>query len=242
MPNISAAKARKRRLLSNVVHSILLYGAPVWAQDMSKSGWTALLKIQRRICLRVASAYCTVSGEALGVLSGIPPLDIMATERRNIHDHRGNQQTEEALHTWQTRWNNSPKGRWTYSLIRDLNTQTKRKHGTTNFHLTQVLSGHGCFAEYLHSFGKLNSPECWYCGHPSDDAMHSIFICDAWHQIRNQTEVTLGIKLNPDNMVTCMLSSTRSWNIIDNMVYTIMTKKEKEGGRSQQVNKNTRTF
>lgn len=35
MPNISTAKSRKKKLLSNVVHSILLYGAPIWAQDMS---------------------------------------------------------------------------------------------------------------------------------------------------------------------------------------------------------------
>lgn len=32
--NISETKHRKRRLLSGVVHSILLYGAPVWAGRM----------------------------------------------------------------------------------------------------------------------------------------------------------------------------------------------------------------
>jgi len=37
LPNISQAKPRKRRLLSGVVHSILLYGAPVWADRMSQS-------------------------------------------------------------------------------------------------------------------------------------------------------------------------------------------------------------
>jgi len=82
MPNISTAKSRKRKLLSNVVHSILMYGAPVWSQDMSKMGWTSLLKTQRRICLRVTSAYCTVSGDAVRVISGIAPLDLMAIERK----------------------------------------------------------------------------------------------------------------------------------------------------------------
>lgn len=47
MPNISAVKSQKRKILSNVVHSILLYGAPIWAQDMSQTGWTTLLKVQR---------------------------------------------------------------------------------------------------------------------------------------------------------------------------------------------------
>jgi len=41
IPNISAAKSTKRKLLSNVVHSIMLYGAPVWAQDMNKMHWSA---------------------------------------------------------------------------------------------------------------------------------------------------------------------------------------------------------
>lgn len=49
MPNISAAQPTKRKLLSNVAHSILLYGSPVWVEDMSVEGWTALCKIQRRI-------------------------------------------------------------------------------------------------------------------------------------------------------------------------------------------------
>ncbi|KAF0745515.1 Reverse transcriptase domain-containing protein, partial [Aphis craccivora] len=236
LPNISAAKSRKRMLLSNVVHSILLYGAPVWVQNMSKTGWSELLKIQRRIALRVTSAYCTVSGAAIGVISSIAPLDLMAIERKNILDRRGipnTQHTEETLLSWENRWNNCTKGRWTHSLIRDLGAWTKRKHWTINFHLTQALSGHGCFSEYLHRFGKLNSPECWYCGHPSDDAYHTIFVCDAWYRVRNETEVTLGKRLSPDNMVACMLSSKSSWTRIDNMVHHIMTSKESEERRRQ---------
>jgi len=106
IPNISADKSRKRKLLNNVVHSILLYGAPIWAQDMFKTGWSTLLKIQRRICLRIASAYCIVSSDAVGVITCIAPLNLMADESRRIYEHRGNsriQHTDETLTTWQTR-------------------------------------------------------------------------------------------------------------------------------------------
>ncbi|KAF0761603.1 Retrovirus-related Pol polyprotein from type-1 retrotransposable element R1, partial [Aphis craccivora] len=58
MPNISAVRPTKRKLLSNVAY-IMLYGAPVWTEDMSATGWVVLQKVQRRICLRMASAYCT---------------------------------------------------------------------------------------------------------------------------------------------------------------------------------------
>jgi len=90
MPNISAARPTKRKLLSNVAHSILLYGSPVWADDMSAAGWEALHKVQRRICLRVASAYCTTSRDAIGVITGIAPLDLLARERKMMYDRRRN--------------------------------------------------------------------------------------------------------------------------------------------------------
>lgn len=75
LPNISAAKPAKRNLLSNVAHSIMLYVSPFWVQDMSLSGWAELFKVQRRILLRVASAYCTVSKEAKEVITSTAPLD-----------------------------------------------------------------------------------------------------------------------------------------------------------------------
>jgi len=71
MPNISAARQTKRKLLSNVAHSAMLYGSPLWAEDMCVTGWESLHKVQRRICLRVASAYCTTSRDTIEVITGI---------------------------------------------------------------------------------------------------------------------------------------------------------------------------
>jgi len=36
MPNVSAAKEDKRKLMSNVVHSLLLYGVLLWAEKMRR--------------------------------------------------------------------------------------------------------------------------------------------------------------------------------------------------------------
>jgi len=86
MPNISAAKWRMRTLYSNIVHSIFLYGAPMWAHVMSTSGWEHM---KRRICLRTASAYCTVSGDAIAVITVVVPLDITAKDRSDqYNNHR----------------------------------------------------------------------------------------------------------------------------------------------------------
>jgi hypothetical protein len=57
LPNISAVKHKKRLFLSNAVHSLLLYGAPIWADRMSRQGWSALNRVQRRYteeeCIRL---------------------------------------------------------------------------------------------------------------------------------------------------------------------------------------------
>jgi len=82
LPNISLATSRKRRLISCAVQSILLYGAPNWADKMSAKGKTELTKIQRKVAIRVASAYSTISTEASQVLADLPLIDQPASDRR----------------------------------------------------------------------------------------------------------------------------------------------------------------
>lgn len=233
MPNINAAQSTKRKLLSNVAHSILLYGSPAWVEDMSAKGWTALCKIQRRICLRVASAYCTTSSDAINVITGIKPLDLLAKDRKKLHDLRRNIGTptmeEDTMVTWQRRWDTSLNGRWTHSIIPEITTWINRRHGETNFHLTQVLSGHGCFAAVLKRFGKLESSECWFCGDPVDSAEHT------WHSRRRRAETTIRTHLTPGNLITTMLKSKENWATVDGMIQEIMKKKEEER-RRQAVN------
>lgn len=86
LPNLSAAKPTKRKLLSNVAHAIMLYGSPFWSQDMSAPGWMELGKVQRRMSLRVISAYYTVAGDAATVIAGILPIDLMARDRRRRYE------------------------------------------------------------------------------------------------------------------------------------------------------------
>jgi hypothetical protein len=43
-----------------------------------------------------------------------------------------------------------------------------------------VLSGHGCFGQYLVKIGKAASSNCWHCDGEVDDAEHTVFVCPAW--------------------------------------------------------------
>ncbi|KAL4148054.1 hypothetical protein QTP88_002358 [Uroleucon formosanum] len=238
LPNINQAKPRKRRLLSGVIHSILLYSTPVWAGRMSQFGIKEMGKCQRRIALRVASAYRSVSADAFLVIADIPPFDLLAKERLDSfnHKHTGTQcdvDRTKLLDGWQARWEASTKGRWTYQLISDLRTWFRRSFGETNFHLTQALSGHGCFSSYLHRIGKLASPACWYCDGPTDDAHHTLFMCDAWHGRRSRLNTILGRDISPQSLIPLMLHSRENWVIVNQFIVDVMKSKESEEKRRQ---------
>lgn len=74
LSNVKGPRQCTRRLYSTVVHSVLMYGAPVW-NDALKKRKTHFIKIQRMVLIRTASAYRTVALEAVQVLSRIPPVD-----------------------------------------------------------------------------------------------------------------------------------------------------------------------
>ncbi|XP_027850505.1 uncharacterized protein LOC114129856 [Aphis gossypii] len=142
MPNISAATSRKRRLLGNVVHSLLLFGAPIWADRMSAKGTAEMAKVQRKTVLRVASAYCTVvSTNAALVVASMPPIDLLAKERLFIYSNKVDPEArgkarDGTLESWQTWWNKPGPGRWTYHLIPSIAQWLNRKHDDVDFHLT----------------------------------------------------------------------------------------------------------
>jgi len=238
MPNISAATSKKRNPLANVVHSLLLFGAPIWANRMSATGKAKMAKVQRKTALRVSSAYCTVSADAELVVASMTPIDILAKERHFLYSNKdtpGATRTakEVTYRLWQTQWDESSKGRWTHRLIPSIAQWMNRKHGNVSFHVTQFLTGHGCFPAYLHKFGKLESPVCWYCGHEEDDANHTVFACDAWKTRRARVNTTLRTTLTPDNIIPVMLRDKYSWDTVSTFIHEVMGKKEEEERRRQ---------
>lgn len=236
LPNISAAKPKTRRLLANVVHSIILYGSPIWAHKMSPKGKTELAKIQRRVALRVASAYCIVSYNAIQIIADMPPIALMAIERQDIFENaRREEARKKLLRDWQSEWDAAENGRWTHRLIPKVDPWFNRTFGEVNYRLTQALSGHGCFPYYLHRFGKLDSPSCWYCGHETDDVFHTFFVCDAWHTRRTRVNLILGREITPDNLTEMMLSSKDAWTTINDFINEVLYKKEDEERRRQNV-------
>ena len=83
MPNIGGPREAKRRLVASVVNSKLLYAAPIWTSALHNYAIPKkLFSAQRCVVLRIVSAYRTVSSNAVLVLASVPPIDLLAEERK----------------------------------------------------------------------------------------------------------------------------------------------------------------
>lgn len=83
MPNLGGPGGKARKLFATVVHSVALYGAPVWSGEAisSKRIIRILRKAQRGMAIRAIRAYRTVSHAAATLIAGYPPLELVA----NMH-------------------------------------------------------------------------------------------------------------------------------------------------------------
>jgi hypothetical protein len=233
LPNLGGARERRRRLLASVATSKMLYGAPCWEAKMAKAGWEKMEKLQRQISLRTAAAYRSVSYQAIATVASTPPFRLKAKERSSAFGHGPTRMLKiDTFRSWQEEWENSTKGRWTYTLIPKVINWANRSHGEINFHLTQFLTGHGSFGSYLHRIQKRDTSECQLCGIIPDTPKHAIFDCDAWYSIRNEIEAYTGVAINSENVIGTMLESKANWTRISSAIVKILrTREEVERAR-----------
>ncbi|XP_060881080.1 uncharacterized protein LOC132952706 [Metopolophium dirhodum] len=120
MPKVGGPREDRRRLLSSVVHSVQLYGAPSWAHTLEfvPENVRTLNRAQRKVLLRCACAYRTVSEAATNVNASTPPADLLAKEREAAFDRgrapteptAGNDPRTNTMEAWQERWSTEESG------------------------------------------------------------------------------------------------------------------------------------
>lgn len=230
MANCSGVNSSKRRLLASVVSSILRYGDPVWGVALNAQyNLQKVTSVYRLVCLRVASAYRTVSAEAACVITGMVPIGLLVQEDTRCYEQRDTRGIRKAarsntMETWQRCWDDSTKGRWTHRLIPNLERWVERGHGEVNFYLTQVLSGHGCFRQYLNRCGHANSPDCPECVGTIETPEHVIFGCPRFRGEREDMLTVCGTDTTPDNIVERMCSCENTWNVVSRSITQIVLK------------------
>ena len=187
------------------------YGAAIWWESaMTVSGRRKLLSVQRCMMLACLPVCRTVSTDAMQVLLGAPPLDLIVVQRavafrlrrglsvsllRNdwISDddveregYLGSKRLldDRVRSRWQDRWDNSPNGRVTYEYIRDV----RFVEGNPDFRfclsLGFLLTGHGPLNAFLHQRHLSDRSGC-LCGARCEDWVHLIAECPMYSDIRD---------------------------------------------------------
>lgn len=224
------------RLFNSVVGARLLYAAPIWVDGLKANrNKEALLRVQRLGSLRACRAFRTVSTEAIMVICGSIPVDLLAEERAKLYHNfepteRKNQKANArnaTMDLWQARWDAAAVGRWTHTLIPDVATWIGRKAGAPSYHLTQILTGHGSFGSFLHRIGRKDSAECAYCQYHTDDAQHTLTTCPKWYDLRNRLAQALGVvQITPATLIEALIAHPDAWDELDYFARTVMGQKE----------------
>lgn len=240
MPNVGGPRQKRRKLLSSVTTSVLTYGIPIWADALKIQEYRRKVAAAYRVgALRVA--FRTVSEDAINVIAGVLPIEVLAEERRTMYQRKGAidpryvgiEVRATSFNRWQTMWNASTKGRWTYRLIPKVEIWVNRSHGELNYYLTQVISGHGCFRAYLYKFKCDDSPDCSACVAVEENAEHVLFQCPRFSASRAIVEDQLGTRITPDNLVGLMLKSANAWTAVSAYAAAVM----KELRRAERARK-----
>lgn len=230
LPNIGGPRSGKRRLIASVVASVILYAAPIWSKAMEYKKYQGkITQLQRLTLLRVARGYRTISADALQVICGIPPIELLVRQRCEMY--KGSDRKEQELwvkEQWQKKWdNNYSKGQWTKLIIPNIEIWVNRKHEELTYGVTQLLSGHGCFRAYLHRFGKTDRADCPYCD-VFDDARHTVFACPRWADERSIMAGQTGDDLTPENIIRMIVIDERVWENVAEGIDKIIREKERE--------------
>ncbi|XP_072932495.1 uncharacterized protein [Epargyreus clarus] len=132
-----------------------------------------------------------------------------------------------ALRRWRERLQ-EPRGarqRVVCAVLPNFRAWLKRRKCVT-YRLTQMLTGHGCFGEYLHRIGREATAQCHHCGHAQDSAQHTLEHCPAWQSERRILVQRIGPDLSPEAVVAAMVRSGEAWDSVVSFCERVMVAKE----------------
>lgn len=187
-----------------------LYGVGIWGdalrRDRTRRG---LLSLQRHCCIGVGGCKFSVSHPVAQLLAGEPPLDLVASEHIVTQCLRNNVEPVKHIETeyrtedlarygmkalkirlrtdtkteWARRWRDDQRGRHTRKFFPTLESPLSIRLKLTR-QSTEVLTGHGFFAEYQERILHVGEGKCLICN-VTDDPSHRIFECDRFARQRD---------------------------------------------------------
>lgn len=198
------------RILYNAVFvPIVTYAANAWAPKINAHHIRKLRSAQRSSLLRATKAYATTSHNALHVIAGVLPVELLLQERslrykirRQIPIHLDNLQLEQnefetfdkhqlykqlfnALTCiWQQNWTESPQGKITRDFFPNVQSRLKMIWIKPDHYVTQILTGHGNFAANLIRFNLAEDDLCACEDSEQDTMYHMLYTCPRYTDAR----------------------------------------------------------
>ena len=115
-----------------------------------------------------------------------------------------------------------------------------RQHDEVGYHLSQFLSGHGCFQSYLNKIKRADSAAWVYCREDEDTARHTFYVCPRLEQERHRLMCTLETVITPRNIVRAMLEGPANWESVNSFVTRVIKKKLSDEKKAEPIPIDTR--
>lgn len=103
-----------------------------------------------------------------------------------------------------------------------------RRFGQLSFHMTQLLTGHGCFGTYLFRIGKAGSPVCTFCQEEEDSPEHTLQRCQEWESEREMLTSMIGEDLSLEAVFREILLTEEKWQAFCTFAENVMSAKEED--------------
>lgn len=129
-----------RKLYQKVIDPGMMYGVEFWGREVLRrevlrNKWRA---VQRKVLIKMVGAYRTVSADAVCVVAGVEPVDLRIEMLVRVAvDVVGGmdkvesveRRREKMMAKWQSRWEESEKGRVTYEYMREVEYEGREEWG-----------------------------------------------------------------------------------------------------------------
>jgi hypothetical protein len=186
------------------------------------------------------------------VLATSPPFELQALALQQVYDHLrdlgsadgGTQPTnsdqpvqdvrrEAKRWTWE-RWRSqlleedtTRPHRAVHAILPNWEAWRDRRGVPLTYRITQVLTGHGLFGEYLLKIQREVTSICHHCQEEEDTAQHTLERCPAWEEPRRILHLTFGDRLAPEAVIEAMTRGQQELAAVRNYCEQVMLAKER---------------
>jgi hypothetical protein len=171
---------------------IITYAATGWSDLQKGNTKTKLLRTQRMALQQVTRAYRTTSTEALQIIAGVMPIDLLIEVRARLYRKKRSHTEgssvkaiiQEAIQTWHEHWQTTSKGRTTFEYFNNPKERIVSRWVNPDHYVTQFISGRGDFNSKLKTF-QSNEVDTCDCG-MEETPQHILEVCRLFDEERQR--------------------------------------------------------